>query len=59
MPFLPVPLDPNPYQTSWPAGYYTINARINPPTPPYIEVPGRHRPIKPPLFKRTIRVSPS
>jgi hypothetical protein len=58
LPALPVPLNPHPYETTWPAGFYTINAQINPPDPRFIDRPGRVRPVLPPRFQRRVKVAP-
>lgn len=55
---LPQPLNPHPYHRHLPAGYYTISARIDPPQPPFIDCPGRARPVMPPSrsWKGRVRV---
>jgi Caspase domain len=56
IPGLPMPLDPHPYHYSLPAGYYSISARIQPPQPPFVDRPGRTRPVEPPGRKWPVRV---
>jgi hypothetical protein len=56
IPGLPMPLDPHPYHYSLPAGYYSISARIQPPQLPFVDRPGRTRPVEPPGRKWPVRV---
>lgn len=57
LPPLPFPLDSNPYLSTLPAGFYTVSAVINPPTLPFVDFRGRSRPVKPPKFQRTMKVT--
>ncbi len=57
LPDVPFPLQPYPYQCTWPAGFYTINAIINPPNHPlYVNRPGRARPVMPPIYPKKVNV---
>jgi hypothetical protein len=54
---IPSPLDPHPYQSTWPAGFYTIQVEIIGPDDQYHGVPGRPRLLKPPRYERKLRVA--
>ena len=53
---LPKPLNPNPFAAELSAGVYTINATIDPPTPPFVDFRGRPRPLLPLRVKKKIDV---
>jgi len=57
LPELPKPLDPYPYRTKWPAGFYKIDAVIEPPDARFKDVPGNPRPVLPPYYQKKVRVS--
>lgn len=54
---LPTPLDPNPYHCKLTAGFYQIEAIIDPPNPHYVNLPGRLRLVMPPRYHKTVKVS--
>ncbi len=54
---VPEPLHPHPFHCQWPAGYYTISAKIDPPNPHFIDRPGRTRRVWPPRYERKIGVA--
>jgi hypothetical protein len=57
-PQVPFPINPHPYDCTWPAGVYAISAVISPPDPRYIDVQGKMRPVQPPFFPGKLKVTP-
>lgn len=55
---VPMPLNPHPYRSKWPAGFYTISVTIDPANPLFMNLVGSARPIMPPRVNRKVKVSP-
>jgi hypothetical protein len=53
----PIPPKRHPYQSEWPAGYYTISAEIVPENPRFVKFPYKSIPVMPPRIKKKIKVT--